>query len=109
MATLHTFGERLAQERRHKAVRDAQDVYKKDVAKMLGVSESSVGRWENGVTMPDDDTIQRLARYFGVTAAWLRYGQPPRELHPQSGAPHIDMPLAQHPTAPRTAKGTKRR
>ena len=72
------FGARLAQERRHKSVRDERDILKKDVAKVLSVSESTVGRWESGESVPDDTAMLALAAYFGVTPAWLRYGQEPR-------------------------------
>ncbi len=62
-----------------KSVRDAKDVQKQDVAKAIGVSNATVGRWEASEVMPDDAKMERLARYFGVTAAWLRYGTEPRE------------------------------
>lgn len=71
------FGDRVAQERRIKSVRDWRDVLKKDIAKALAVEESTVGRWEKG-TIPADDVLTRIAKYFGVTPAWLRYGQEPR-------------------------------
>jgi transcriptional regulator with XRE-family HTH domain len=66
---------------------------KKDVAKALSVSESTVGRWESGESMPDDDAMLRLARFFGVTPAWLRYGAAPREAvvpsKPKMEDPHL--------------------
>jgi transcriptional regulator with XRE-family HTH domain len=73
------FGERVAQERRLKSVRDRRDVEKRDIAKAMGVSNSTVSRWLDGAAMPDPGTIERLAGYFGVTPAWLLYGQEPRE------------------------------
>lgn len=78
------FAGRLAQERRLKAAREHRDVEKQDVAKVLGVSNSTYGRWESG-TVPDDTTMQRIADYFGVTPAWLRYGTEPREAAPVYG------------------------
>lgn len=75
------FAGRLAQERRLKSAREHRDVEKQDVAKALGVSNSTYGRWETG-TMPDDDMMEALGRYFGVTPAWLRYGTEPREAAP---------------------------
>ncbi len=79
MTTIKAFGLRLAQERRHKAVVDERDILKKDVAKAVGASESSVGRWEAGLIMPEEPMILRLAKYYGVTPAWLRYGTEPRQ------------------------------
>ena len=80
MATDRQFGERVAQERRRKAAADRRDILKRDVARAVDVSESTVGRWEKG-TLPDDPAVlERLAAYFGVTVPWLRYGAAPREL-----------------------------
>lgn len=79
------FGRRVAQERRHKAVAEERDIAQKDVAKALSVSESTVSRWEAGEVMPRDDVLTRLAKYFGVTPAWLRYGQEPRAAPEQAG------------------------
>lgn len=51
---------------------------KRDVATAMGVSESTVGRWENGEAIPRDAVLTKLAEYFGVTRQWLRYGAEPR-------------------------------
>ena len=72
--TVKEFGRRLAQLRREKAVADHKDVDRRDVAKAVDASPSSVTRWENGEVFPGEDTMQALAAYFGVTPAWLRYG-----------------------------------
>jgi transcriptional regulator with XRE-family HTH domain len=73
------FGWRLSQERRLKACNEGRDILKRDVAKAVGASESAVGRWESKGAIPDDYVLIQLATYFGVTPAWLRYGQEPRE------------------------------
>ncbi len=86
------FADRLAQERRHKSVVEQRDVLKKDIAKTLGVSASTVGRWEDGLAMPSDEMMLELARYFGVTAAWLRYGAEPREAPPEQGGTLTGLP-----------------
>ena len=39
-----------------------------DLAKVLGVSKSTVGLWENGDTMPDAESIYKMAKYYNVTA-----------------------------------------
>lgn len=79
MSATKGFGDRLAQERREKAARDRRDISQKDVAIRVGSSEPSVSRWESGLGVPHDPTLQRLADYFGVTLGWLRYGQEPRK------------------------------
>lgn len=90
MTVAQEFGARLAQERRLKAAQEERDILKKDVAKTLGTSESTYGRWEAGLVMPDDDTMVTLANYFGVTPSWLRYGQAPRRLAESNGAASPD-------------------
>lgn len=37
------------------------------VAKMLGVSQFSIIRWEKGTTKPDAEEIKKLAQIFSVT------------------------------------------
>ncbi len=74
MSVTKGFGDRLAQQRREKAARDQRDIGQKEVAEAVGASEPSVSRWEAGIGVPRDATIQRLADYFGVTPGWLRYG-----------------------------------
>ncbi len=79
MTDAEHFGERLAQERREKGVRERRDVLQKQVARAVGTTATSVSRWEKGIVMPGDAMVRKLAAYFGVTPAWLRYGQEPRE------------------------------
>lgn len=73
------FGERLAQERREKAARERRDITQRDVAVAVNETPTNYSRWEAGINMPKDAAIAKLAIYFGVTPAWLRYGQEPRE------------------------------
>lgn len=37
-----------------------------ELAEILGVSNRSISRWENGTTMPDFDLLIELARYYDV-------------------------------------------
>lgn len=37
------------------------------LAKELGVSQSAVAKWENGVTVPRMNILQKLADLFGCT------------------------------------------
>lgn len=105
MATVKGFGDRVAQERRLKGVREARDLLKKDVAKALSVSESTVGRWESGTVPDDPDTLARLARYFGVTVAWLHYGVEPREAPVVLETSEHFKPVAKSTTARRKKSG----
>ena len=107
MSVTQGLGERIAQERRLKAAREQRDIDQRDVARAVGVSFGAVSRWESGETVPKDDAIAKLAKYFGVTPAWLRYGQEPRV---DAGAPTMDLTKPQRGFVPGKVvkKGGKR-
>lgn len=48
------------------------------VAKLLGVSESTVSRWETGTLFIPADAIERLSRLYGVRPVEL-FADDPRE------------------------------
>lgn len=75
MPVRETLGNRLARERRRKAHDEDADLDGKDIAKAVGVSASTYSRYEADLTKPDDDTMAKLANYFGVTRGWLRFGE----------------------------------
>jgi transcriptional regulator with XRE-family HTH domain len=77
MTTQHTLGQRLAQARREKAVRDRRDITQADVADATGYSRTAVSEWEADLKSPREDAVKKLADYLGVTAAYLRYGISP--------------------------------
>lgn len=87
MATIKGFGERVAQARREKAARERRDILKKDVAETLGVSESTVGRWERGTLPEEPEMLRALADYLAVTPAWLHYGVGSPEAIPSDTRP----------------------
>jgi transcriptional regulator with XRE-family HTH domain len=101
MTTLQAFAKRIAQERRLKAARDERDISNKDIAEAVGTSDANVSKWIAGLSMPRDDAMKDLARYFGVRVAWLRYGEQPRI---DAGAPLIPLTKPQRVVLPR-AKG----
>jgi transcriptional regulator with XRE-family HTH domain len=70
-----TLGERLAQERREKSVREWRDVGHQEIADAVGISQPTYSRYESDSTKPDDETLGRLAAYFGTTRAWLRFAE----------------------------------
>lgn len=37
-----------------------------DAAKAIGVTEKTIGKWENGTTFPDVDKAMRLCSLYGV-------------------------------------------
>ena len=68
-------GDRIAQARREKGVREHRDVRAVDVARALGVSGPTVSDWESGKIKPRDDTMLALAEFLGVTPGYLRFGE----------------------------------
>lgn len=122
LAVTQSFGDRLAQERREKAARDRCDISQKDVAEAVGSSAPSVSRWEKGGPPPSDATLERLARYFGVTMGWLRYGQEPRRAPDDPFSGGVEFPRsplhreiledegeeAERPPSRRAAGGSKK-
>jgi transcriptional regulator with XRE-family HTH domain len=69
-----TLGERIAQARREKAVRERRDVTMREAAKAVGVTGTSMSEWESNKVIPREDALAKLAAFLGVTPAYLRYG-----------------------------------
>lgn len=49
-----------------KELRNEKKFIQEELAEKLGVSNQSISRWENGVTMPDFDLIIELAKYYDI-------------------------------------------
>lgn len=77
--SLQRFAKRLAQLRREKAALEERDIDHKAIAKAVGASVASVSRWESGEVFPGDAYLKKLAEYYGVTRAWLRYEEGERD------------------------------
>ena len=75
MPKTQTLGKRLANERRRKAYEEERDIDKTDVAEAVGTTHSSISRYENDVSKPDDAMLQKLADFYGVTRSWIRFGE----------------------------------
>ena len=60
-----SFAERL------KELRKKKDVGQKEVGAVIGLSESSVGKYEAGKQTPDPTAIIKLADYFSVSIDYL--------------------------------------
>ena len=56
-------------------LRGEQGLTQEQLAEILGVSNRSVSRWENGRNMPDFDLLMRLARQYGVTIEEILDGE----------------------------------
>jgi transcriptional regulator with XRE-family HTH domain len=69
-----TLAEGIAQARRELGVRQRRDVPQEEIASAVGVSVAAYSRWEKGERVPNEDYVRKLALFFGVTPAFLRYG-----------------------------------
>lgn len=69
-----TVAEGLAQCRREMSARLHRDVEGKDIARAVGVTPAAYSRWERGQRVPSEDDVRKLAAFFEVSPAYLRYG-----------------------------------
>lgn len=60
--------------RRLKGVKDGRDITQADLAKATGVSATSVSEWEADKKAPREGALIKLAKFLGVSPAYLRYG-----------------------------------
>lgn len=49
-----------------KKLRKEKSITQEQLAEILGVSNRSISRWENGTTMPDFDLLIQMAKYYDV-------------------------------------------
>ena len=58
-----------------KELRKEKQLTQEQLAEILGVTNRSISRWENGVNMPDFDLVIELANYFDVSIEELLDGE----------------------------------
>ena len=56
---------------RIKELRLERKLSQADLAKELNVSQRSISSWETGFRQPDFETLERIAKFFEVTADYL--------------------------------------
>lgn len=56
---------------RFKDLRNESTLSTIELGKKLGVSNSTITRWENGVIIPSILNLYNIAKYFGVTSDYL--------------------------------------
>ncbi|CAM3505626.1 DNA-binding helix-turn-helix protein [Streptococcus pluranimalium] len=56
---------------RLKELRKKHGLTQKEIAKLIGISQSSYSNWENGNREPSLENVVRLAKLFGVTTDYL--------------------------------------
>lgn len=52
-------------------LRKEKNMEQKTLAKVLGVSQQTISRWENNVVEPDIKSLIKIADYFDVTTDYL--------------------------------------
>ena len=52
-------------------LRKEKNMEQKALAKVLGVSQQTISRWENNVVEPDIKSLIKIANYFDVTTDYL--------------------------------------
>lgn len=56
-----------------KAARVNAGYDQKTAAKLLGVSNTTLGNWENGISFPKADQIEKICKLYGVTYDQLNF------------------------------------
>ena len=60
---------------RLKYIRESEDVGVIQLAEKLGVSRSTINRYENGDTVPPHSVIKKFCHIFNVSQEWLETGE----------------------------------
>ena len=58
-----------------KKLRKEKSITQEQLAEILGVSNRSISRWENGTTMPDFDLLIQMAKYYEVEIGEILDGE----------------------------------
>lgn len=56
---------------RIKRLRLSHNETQKKLADAAGVSVMAISKYENGLSVPSDDTKVKIARHYGVSVEWL--------------------------------------
>ena len=58
-----------------KELRDKRNVTQEELASSLSVKQQTVGKWENGITVPRQPMLIKIADYFHISVNDLIYGE----------------------------------
>lgn len=64
-----------------KSLRKERGITQEELSEILGVSNRSVSRWENGVNMPDFDLVIEIAKYFDISIDEFLDGERKEEMN----------------------------
>lgn len=65
MSSENILGQRLRELRKEKGL------LQRDVAKIIGITDSAIGHYERGARVPDPDTLRKLAEFYSVSVDYL--------------------------------------
>ena len=105
MTELTTFGARLRQARRLMSARTGLDVRQGEIADALEVTQTAVSNWEADRTEPSFATVAALAKFLGVDAGWLAFGESPRPAESQPRSRQMPITKNEPPAKRRKANG----
>ncbi len=54
-----------------KDLREQKNLTQSSLAKLLNISPSTIGMWEQNRRSPDNDALKKIADFFGVSADYL--------------------------------------
>ena len=63
-----------------KELRGEKQLTQEQLAEILGVTNRSISRWENGVNMPDFDLVIEIAKYYDVSIEEILDGERKNEM-----------------------------
>lgn len=63
-----------------KELRQSKKLNQKQFAKAIYISPSAVSQYKTGHTMPSRETLERIARFFGVSTDYLLGSSPNAEI-----------------------------
>lgn len=67
--------DRLAWLRRRKQYEDNRDITQVEMAEVIGATPETYSRYESGKRKVPDEAIFALAKFYGVTPGFIRYGE----------------------------------
>lgn len=69
---------------RLREIREDNDLFQKDIASILNVSQQTYSRYENGEISIDKDSLIKLATYYNTSIDYLLYLTDERKPYPKS-------------------------
>lgn len=79
-----------------KELRNEKSVTQAELAEVLGISNRSISRWENGVTMPDFDLLIEMAKYYDVEVGEILEGKRKEDSGMNKGTEKLMLQIADY-------------